>query len=138
MKSKSYLRKVWGFVLGALLVSGALMLSGTPASAQGRFHRRVIVVRPYRPYWGYRHFGYPYGYPYGSYYSQYVFGNGESAFNQGYHDGLKTGSDDGRKAKSYDPERSHYFHDAGFGNFAGAYREGFSQGYSAGYRERRG
>jgi hypothetical protein len=28
---------------------------------------------------------------------------------------MKTGDKDGRKGKSYDPERSHYFHDAGFG-----------------------
>jgi hypothetical protein len=140
MKTKSYLRKVWGFVLGALLVSGAVVLSGTPASAQSRYGRRVIIVRPYySPFWGYRHFGYPYWYygPYG-YYSQYVFSNGEAAFNQGYHDGMKTGSDDGKKDKSYNPERSHYFQEAGFGNFAEAYREGFSQGYRAGYGEYRG
>jgi hypothetical protein len=94
----------------------------------------VIIVRPYRPF---RPFGYRYGWygPYGYYnqYSQYVFGSAESADNQGYRDGFKTGSEDGRKHKSYDPERSHYFHDAGFGNYAEAFREGFSRGYRDGY-----
>ncbi|HZT57423.1 MAG TPA: hypothetical protein VFA21_02240 [Pyrinomonadaceae bacterium] len=140
MKTKSYLRKIWGVVLGAALVSGAVMLAGTPASAQSRHGRRVIVVRPsYSPFWGYRRFGYPYDYygPY-SYYNQYVFSSGQSAFNQGYHDGMKTGKDDGKKNKSYNPERSHYFQEAGFGNFAEAYREGFSQGYRAGFGEYRG
>jgi hypothetical protein len=94
----------------------------------------VIIVRPYRPY---RPFGwYPYGYePYA--YNQYVFSSGDAANNQGYHDGYKTGKDDGNKAKSYSPERSHYFHDAGFGNFAEAYRGGFAQGYREGYQSER-
>jgi hypothetical protein len=110
----------------------------------------VIIVRP-NPYRVYRPFGlgyrsrwdYPYGYnrwgydpwsPYGSQYRQYVFDNSEKAVNQGYKDGFKTGKDDGKKAKSFNPERSHYFHDAGFGNFAEVYRSGFSRGYQEGYR----
>ena len=145
MKSKYLARKIGGFVLAALMLTGIGVLSSASAQAQGRRQGRVIV-RPYQ-YRVYRPFGYrswwgrPYGYdpfndpfsPYGNYYSQYVFKNGEAALGQGYHDGLKTGSADGRKHKSYDPERSHYFHDAGFGNFAEAYREGFSRGYREGY-----
>jgi flagellar biosynthesis/type III secretory pathway protein FliH len=72
--------------------------------------------------------------PYGSYYRQYVFSNSESAVNHGYKDGFKTGKDDGKKAKSFNPQRSHYYHDAGFGNFAEVYRSGFSRGYQDGYR----
>lgn len=131
MKNK-YLRRFGGLILAAFLVSGIAIMGGSTAEAQGR--RRVIIVRPYRfyrpynPWW----YGYPYGYGYG-YYSEYVFRNGESAVNQGYHDGFKTGEKDGKKSKSYDPERSHYFHDAGFGNFAEAYRSGFSRGYREGY-----
>jgi hypothetical protein len=135
MNTKSFLRKLAGFALAALLLPGMLLLPSSTAQAQWRRVRRpVIVVRPVRPFrYGYGWRGYnPYGYPYG-YYGQYVFSNGETAFNQGYHDGLKTGSDDGRKHKSYDPERSHYFHDAGFGNFAEAYRQGFARGYRMGY-----
>ena len=56
------------------------------------------------------------------------------ADSRGYEDGLKTGEADARHGRSYDPERSHYFRNAGFGNFASAYREGFERGYSAGFR----
>jgi hypothetical protein len=137
-----YLRKIGGFVLAALMLSGIAFVSASNVSAQGR--RRIIVrtnpYRIYRPFgFGYRsRWGYPFGYdpwsPYGSYYSQYVFDNSYSAVNQGYKDGFKTGKDDGRKSKSYNPERSHYYHDAGFGNFAEVYRSGFSRGYQQGYR----
>jgi hypothetical protein len=150
MKGK-YFRRIGGFVLAALMLSGIAFASASTAEAQGR--RRVIIFRPnpyrvYRPFgFGYRsRWDYPYGYnrwgydrydpwsPYGSQYRQYVFDNSEKAVNQGYKDGFKTGKDDGKKAKSFNPERSHYFHDAGFGNFAEVYRSGFSSGYQEGYR----
>jgi hypothetical protein len=124
-------RRIIGLILAALLLTGIVILSGTTAAAQGRLQRRVIVVRPIRSFGPFR----PYGYPYGryNYYSQYVFSSGVAAENQGYHDGLKTGSSDARRGQSYNPERSHYFQDAGFGNFAEAYREGFSRGYRDGF-----
>ena len=141
----NYFKKIGGFVLAALMLSGIAFVSSSTAEAQGR--RRVIVrsypYRIYRPFgFGYRdRWGYPYGYnrydpwsPYGSYYRQYVFDNTDRAVNQGYKDGFKTGKDDGKKAKSFDPQRSHYYHDAGFGNFAEVYRSGFSRGYQEGYR----
>lgn len=135
MKNIFSLRKVGGFILSAILLSGIAVFSTGTVQAQGRrFHRRIIVVRPYRPYgwygsrWGYNPWGYD-SFRYG----QYVFDNGEKAVNQGYADGYKTGRDDGKKSKSYSPERSHYFHDAGFGNFAEAYRSGFVNGYREGY-----
>jgi hypothetical protein len=62
-----------------------------------------------------------------------VFGDSVAADSQGYHDGLKTGADDASHGRSFDPERSHYFKDAGFGNFPEDYREGFDRGYSAGF-----
>ena len=115
------------------------MSSAVTAEAQGRYRGRVVIVRPYRPFRSTYGYGYgyrPYGYPYGSFspYSHYVFSSNEAAENQGYHDGLKTGSEDGRKDKSFNPERSHYFQEAGFGNFAEAYRNGFLRGYEDGYR----
>ena len=61
-------------------------------------------------------------------------GDGELAVNQGYNQGFKTGKDDGKKAKSFDPQRSHFYHDSGFGNFAEVYRSGFSRGYQDGFR----
>ena len=63
-----------------------------------------------------------------------MFEDGDRAVDQGYKDGYKTGEKDGKKNKSYDPQRSHYFHDSGFGNFAEVYRSGFSRGYDEGYR----
>ena len=53
---------------------------------------------------------------------------------KGYERGFKTGKDDGKKAMSYSPQRSHYFKEAGFGNFAEYYRNGFSRGYGEGFK----
>ena len=143
MKGK-YLRRIGGLILTALLLTGIAFVSPSDVQAQGR--RRVVIVRPiYRPFYrpfgfGRSWWGYPYGWgydpwsPYGNYYSRYVFDNGEQAVNQAYKDGFKTGKDDGKKAKSYSFERSHYFKEAGFGNFAEAYRTGFARGYQEGYR----
>ena len=119
-----YLRKLGGFILAALLLPGVVtLLSTTNAQAQ----RRVVVVRTYRPFYRPCYNRY-------NYYSQYVFSSSERAFNQGYHDGMKTGESDVRHRRSYDPERSHYFQEAGFGNFAEAYRNGFARGYADGFR----
>jgi len=138
MKGK-YLRRIGGLILTALLLTGIAFFSPADVQAQGR--RRVVIVRPIRPFgFGRGFWGYPYGWgygpygPYGSYYSHYVFNNIEDAMNQAYKDGFKTGKDDGKKAKSFNPERSHYFREAGFGNFAEDYRNGFSRGYQQGYR----
>lgn len=140
MKGK-YLRGIRNLMLGGLLVFGVTALAHTDASAQARFrggvrgggfHTRIFIGPRFGypgPYW----YGYRYGYPYG-YYGQYVFGDSVGADSQGYHDGLKTGEDDAHNGRNYDPERSHYFKDAGFGNFAEAYRDGFDRGYSAGFR----
>jgi len=125
MKGKYLLRGIGNVVLAALLVFGVTAIASTSADAhvrfRGGFHARVFVGPRY---------GYPYAY---GYYGQYVFGDSVAADSQGYHDGLKTGEEDAHHERSYDPERSHYFRDAGFGNFAGAYREGFERGYNAGF-----
>ncbi len=128
-------RKIIGLILAALLLTSILLLAGTTAAAQRRYQHqgRVVIVRPIRtfdPFWD----------PYGrldryNYYRQYVFRNSEKAYTRGYKDGLKTGESDRRKAKTYDPQRSHYYYEAGFGNFAEAYRGGFARGYRAGFRE---
>jgi len=141
MKGK-YLRKIGGLALSAMMLFGVAFLSSSEAQAQGR--RRVVIVRsyPYRIYrpFGLRHYwGYPYGWGYDPWgydfrYSHYVFDNSEKAGVQGYNDGFKTGKSDGKKNKSYDPQRSHYFQEAGFGNFAEVYRPSFSRGYQDGYR----
>jgi hypothetical protein len=137
---KGKLRRIGGIALAVLMLFGVGFVSANDVQAQGQ-RRRVIIVRPfphriYRPFrWG----GYPYwGYdpwsPYGFRYRQYVFDNSDDAVNKGYENGFKTGKDDGKKAKSYDPQRSHYYKEAGFGNFAEVYRDGFSRGYQDGFR----
>lgn len=140
MKGK-YLRRIGGLALAVLMLFGIAFVSSSDAQAQSR--RRVVIVRPiHRPWgFGYRNWwGYPYGWgydpwsPYGSMYRQYVFDNGDEAVNKGYENGFKTGKSDGKKDKSYDPQRSHYYKEAGFGNFAEVYRSGFSRGYQEGYR----
>src|SRR5436190_4690343 len=116
MKNRFSLRKLGGFILAAILLSGIAVLGSETAQAQGLVGRRVVIVRPYRYYrpFGYRSWGYGPRWGYGPWgydafrYGQYVFDNGERAANQGYKDGFKTGRDDGKKSKSYNPERSHY------------------------------
>jgi len=136
MKGK-YLRRIGGLILSTLMLAGIVFVS--PASVEAQRRRRIVIVRPYpyrfyRPYyWGYDPYWSPWS-PYGNYYSHYVFDSGQEAMNQAYKDGFKTGRDDGKKNKSFDPERSHYFKEAGFGNFAEVYRPSFVRGYQEGYR----
>jgi hypothetical protein len=140
MKGKRrFLRKFSGFILAALLLPGMVSLLTTRAvQAQGR---RIVIVRPYRPiyrryynpWWG-RPFGYDPYFDYYSRYGHYVFNSTDAASSQGYHDGAKTGAGDIKNHRSYDPQRSHYFQEAGFGNFGEVYRLGFVRGYADGYR----
>ena len=145
MKGQYLLRGVRNVLFGALLILGVTMISTTAVNAQrrfgggfhgGGFHTRVFIEPRFgfRYGYGYPYRYYPYGYPYYGYYGQYVFGDSVAADSQGYHDGLKTGEDDASHGRSFDPERSHYFKDAGFGNFAQDYREGFERGYGSGFR----
>jgi len=137
MKGK-YLRRLGGFILAVLLLPGVVtLLSNSTAQAQ----RRIIVVqRPiYRPFyqpwgWGYGPWGYDPYFDYYSRYGHYVFNSSDSAFNHGYHDGLSTGQGDARHRRTYDPQRSHYYQEAGFGNFGEVYRSGFLRGYADGFR----
>ena len=133
-----YLRRIGGIILAALLLPGAVVLS-SEISAQAQ--RRVVIVRPYRPIyrrsynpWRGRTWGYDPYFDYYSRYGHYIFKSSESALDQGYHDGLKTGQGDTKNRRSYDPQRSHYFQEAGFGNFGEVYRQGFVRGYADGYR----
>lgn len=131
---RKYFRRFGGLVLSALLLPGIVVtLSSTTASAQRR--RVIIVHRPiYRPFWGWRRWGYDPYFDYYSRYGHYVFNNSDQAYNQGYNDGIKTGRNDGKDRKSYNPQRSHYYQEAGFGNFGEVYRSGFLRGYDNGFR----
>ena len=132
----NYMRRIGGLIFAISMIAGVAFISPSTAEAQ---RRRIVIVRPYRYYsplrrnWGYNPWGYdPFGYR--SYYSHYIFDNGDEAANEGYKDGFKTGKDDGKKHKSFSFERSHYFKEAGFGNFGEVYRSSFSRGYDEGYR----
>ena len=131
---RKYFRKFGGIVLSALLLPGIIVaFSSTTASAQ---RGRVIIVRRpiYRPFWGWRRWDYDPYFDYYSRYGHYVFNNAEKASRQGYDDGLKTGEGDARHRRTYDPQRSHYYQEAGFGNFGEVYRSGFLRGYDNGFR----
>ena len=135
--SGKYLRKFGAFILAVLVLPGVVtLLSSTDTQAQ----RRVIIVRRpiYRPFyrpWGWRRpFGYDPYFDYYSRYSHYIFDNSEAAVNRGYKDGLKTGQGDAKNRRTYNPQRSHYFQEAGFGNFGEVYRQGFVRGYADGFR----
>jgi len=134
MMSK-YLRGFGGLILSMLLLPGFLALfANTSAIAQ---QRRVIVVPVYRRYynpWGYRRWGYDPYFDYYSRYGHYVFDNSDKAYSQGYRDGEKTGRGDLKNHRTFNPQRSHYFEEAGFGNFGEVYRSGFLRGYADGFR----
>ncbi len=73
---------------------------------------------------------------YGSYgqYGRSVYGNGgynQAAVNQGYQNGLYTGSRDAQRGQSYNPQRSHFYKDAN----SQAYRQGFLRGYQQGFQQ---
>ena len=130
----TYLRRLGGLILSVLLLPGFVaLLSSTSAEAQ---RRRVIVVpvyrRYYNPWWGYRRYD-PYFDYYGRY-GQYIFDNSDKAYSQGYRDGLKTGAGDLKNHRTFNPQRSHYFQEAGFGNFGDVYRSGFLSGYANAFR----
>lgn len=65
----------------------------------------------------------------GSYRNGGYYSNQE--LNAGYQQGLNTGADDGRRNKTYSPERSRFYQSAR----TQAFREGFIRGYDAGYRQ---
>lgn len=67
------------------------------------------------------------------------------AFNQGYQDGIYTGSRDSQRGQSYNPQRSHFYRNGhgdngGYGRYgnsyqyAQVYRQGFLRGYDEGFR----
>lgn len=139
MTFKTISKTLGGFTLAFLLLTGITVFSTINVSAQRRVGRPVVIVRPiriHRPFYSMRPFGW---YDYGWYngwnnpYSQYVFDNSNEAAESGYKQGYKTGEEDGRKNKSFSYERSHYYKEAGFGNFAEVYRNNFANGYHSGY-----
>jgi hypothetical protein len=143
MNFKNITHKLGGLALAALMLTGITIFSTMDVTAQRRIGRRpVVIVRqvsPYRYYRPFRPFGW-YGYGYGFYndsfynpYSQYIFDNSEEAARKAANQGYKTGEEDGRKSKSFSFERSHFYKEAGFGNFGEVYRKNFARGYENGF-----
>jgi hypothetical protein len=69
----------------------------------------------------------------------------QAAVNQGFQDGLYTGSRDAQRRQSYNPQRSHFYRNGhgdnggygGYNNsyqFQQAYRNGFLRGYDQGFQ----
>jgi len=72
----------------------------------------------------------------------------QAAMNQGYQDGLYTGSNDAQRGQNYNPQRSHFYRNghSGYGGYCNngrygggnqnqqAYRDGFLRGYDEGFR----
>jgi hypothetical protein len=67
------------------------------------------------------------------------------AANQGYQDGMYTGSNDAQRRQNYNPQRSHFYRNGhgdngGYGRYGNsyqfqqAYRDGFLRGYNDGFQ----
>src|SRR5688500_15167195 len=70
----------------------------------------------------------------------------QAAVNQGFQDGIYTGSRDAQRRQSYNPQRSHFYKNGhgdngGYGRYGNsyqyqqAYRQGFLRGYDQGFRQ---
>jgi hypothetical protein len=133
MNSHHLRNKVGRILLGLAFVAGIGIASSTAVQAQ--YRQWPYGQDQYRRDRDYRRDD-----RYGRY------GNiSQVAINQGYQDGLSTGSRDSERRQSYDPQRSHFYRNGhgdngGLGRidnsyqFQQAYRSGFLRGYQEGYR----
>ena len=126
-----YLRnKVGRILLGLAFVAGIGIASSTAAQAQ--YRQWPYGQDTYRRDRDYRRDG------------RYA-NISQIAINQGYQDGLNTGSRDAERRQNFNPQRSHFYRNGhgdngGLGRignsyqFQQAYRSGFLRGYQEGYR----
>lgn len=137
MKSNNFRNKIGRVLLALSFIAGIGLVSSTAVQAQrdrdGRNQDRNRDNR--RNDQNGRNGGY------GNY------GN-QGAVNQGYQDGLYTGSNDAQRGQNYNPQRSHFYRNGhgdngNYGNngrygngygYAQAYRDGFLRGYDEGFR----
>jgi hypothetical protein len=130
MKSHYLRSKTWRILLALSFLVGVGMVS--TASAQSWPYNQDPYYRQNRrdDRWG-RNGGYN--------------NINQIAAQQGYQDGLYTGSNDASRRQNYNPQRSHFFRNGhgdngGFGRYTNsyqyqqAYRQGFMQGYNEGYQ----
>ena len=125
----SHLRnKVGRILLGLAFVVGIGIASSTAVQAQWPYGQD--------PYRGNRNRDY----------RNDRYGNiSQIAVNQGYQDGMLTGSRDAQRGQNFNPQRSHFYRNGhgdnrGFGRidntyqFQQAYRSGFLRGYQEGFQ----
>ncbi|SRR5260370_1270337 len=160
MKGNYSSKRASRYLLAVFLLFGTAMISSTTAQAQypgdwgqdrqDRNRDRQDRNRRDRDRDGDRDDRYGRNGSYGGYgnggYDRYGRNNGygyntyQIAQQQGYSDGLSTGSADAQRGQSYDPQRSHYYrngndgYNSRYGN-RGQYQQAFRQGFLQGYRE---
>jgi hypothetical protein len=135
MNSHHLRNKVGRILLGLAFVAGIGITSGTAVQAQ--YSQWPYGQDPYRGTDNRRDRDYRRDSRYGNI--------SQIAINQGYQDGLNTGSRDAERRQSFDPQRSHFYrnghgNNGGYGRidnsyqFQQAYRSGFLRGYQEGYQ----
>ncbi len=139
MKSHNFTHKIGRIVAALFFVFSIGFVSSTAVQAQWWPQNRDRVYRRDRDRdyrrdddWRYRRGG--------------QYGNIQQAFNQGYQDGIYTGSRDAQRRQSYNPQRSHFYRNGHGDNdysrrqarnnyqYQQAYRQGFVRGYDEGFR----
>jgi hypothetical protein len=138
MNSHHLRNKVGRILLGLAFVAGIGIASSTAVQAQ--YPQWPYGQDPYRSGGNRRDRDYRRDDRTGRY------GNvSQVAINQGYQDGLNTGSRDAERRQNFDPQRSHFYRNGhgdngGYGRidnsyqFQQAYRSGFLRGYQEGYQ----
>ena len=148
MKSNNLSNKIGRVLLALSFIAGIGLVSSSAVQAQGgrdrdsrrnqdRNYRRDRDNDRNRDNRRNDQYGRSGGYGNGGY------GNyNQVATNQGYQDGLYTGSNDAQRGQSYNPQRSHFYRNGhsdngNYGNrgvYSQAYRDGFLRGYDEGFR----
>ena len=141
MKSTRFKNRVGGFILAFSVLFGIGLLSSTTAQAQWRRDDDYYRQRRNDDYDRDRRYRNR-DYRNDQYNDRYGYNNAfRVAQQQGYQQGVYTGSSDAQRRQSFNPYRSRYYKNppnnfGGRGNqFDQAYRSGFLQGYRQGYQQ---
>lgn len=115
-------RLAMGALVALVLLTGFGTVTTVDAQDRGfRRPRRVIIYRPYRPFWG----------PYWDR-TYHVIDPIAQQREEGYGDGRSAGKKDAKVGNEIDPEEHKDFKKSK----SLAYREAFLRGYADGYREK--
>ncbi len=128
MKSNKLKSLITGSLAAVLLLIG---IGATTADAQGRrgWHGpgRVVIVRPYNPYW--------YGRSYDPFWGPSYYRSVDPIAYQrerGYSEGKGEGKDDAKDGRDADPTATKDY----LKSDSQAFRQAFIQGYQDGYQEK--